>query len=156
MYRVGGGEEDLSSSEGDSDSESQEYKGVASGAGTTEGGLNSAGSSDEAAQSKPSDEEDMTGSAGKNRESSDGGSEGEPSRALAATHPEGDGETVGEGEEVAGIKAGKDQAEIQDREVDQSQDKAEVTESPKDDVSTKPPKDDVSYSNMCFSYMLLV
>ena len=149
MYRVGGGEEDLSeSSEGDSDSESHEYKGVASGAGTTEGGLNSAGSSDEAAQSKPSDEEDMTGSAGKNRESSDGGSEGEPSPALAATHPEGDGETVGEGEEV---KAGIDQAEIQDREVDQSQDKAEVTESPKDDVSTKPPKDDVSYSTMCFS-----
>jgi hypothetical protein len=68
-FWVGGGEEDLSeSSEGDSDSESHEYKGVASGAGTTEGGLNSAGSSDEAAQSKPSDEEDMTGSAGKNRE----------------------------------------------------------------------------------------
>jgi hypothetical protein len=148
-FWVGSEEEDLSSyesSEGDSDSESHEYKGAASGAGTMDGGLNSAGSSDEAAQSKPSDEEDKMVSAGKNRESSDVGSEGEPSQPLAATHPEGDGETAGEssttGEELASIKAGKDQAEIQDREMDQSQDKAEVTESTKDDVSTKPPKDD--------------
>ena len=159
MCRVGGGEEeDLSSvdsSEEESESEAQEYKGVESGPGSSKA-LNSAGSSEEAVQSKPSDEED-TGSAEKNRET-DGSSEtaggdthvpqdDSPASApaAAAAESEADGGTVRdcskETDEKARPKIGGEESVSQDKEV--AQDKKEETQD--NPVSTEPPKDEVSF-----------
>ena len=138
----GGGEGDLSSSDADSDSEdgSGQYEGCKSesGGGKVDPALNSAGSSDEVAQSKPSDEDDVGSSS-----HSDGGAkrvEGDMTPANGG----GDGETGEQSEYSPAEEVSQKEGEATEQV--ESQDKKEVTQ--EKPVSTEPAKNDVSSSDI--------
>ena len=157
VYRVGGEEDDLSSDDtsdmdSDSDTPPTDNKLCQSGAGSSkmDPALNSAGSSDEGVQSKPSDEEDVGSVAKAGGGCSDGGNGGtvEGDKAATATleTPPGGGETEVErggsegcdtaGEAVNGKEEVLEKVESQDKEVIENESKKEVSpQNPEDDVS---------------------
>ena len=172
VYRAGGEEDDLSSDDtsdmdSDSDTPSTDNKLCQSGAGSSKMDpvLNSAGSSDEGVQSKPSDEEDLGSVAKTGGGCSDGGNgdtvEGDKA-ATATLETPGGGETEVErggsegcdtaGEGVSGEEEVQEKVESQDKEVIENESNKEVSpQNPEDDVSCAHFDQNCPYCSLCHS-----